>query len=89
MSYKILYRKSAGKELVNLPRKTAIRIRDKIIALCENPRPPQSKKLSRSMNLYRIRVSNYRIIYSVEDKIKIVKIVKIGHRKNVYKFIRI
>ena len=53
--------------------------------LAENPRPPKSKKLKGLDELYRVRVGNYRIVYTIEDKKLIILVVRIAHRKDAYK----
>ena len=85
MSYEILFTRSAQKELNNLPQKIGDRILKKIDVLAENPRPSGCKKLEVSENTYRLRVSDYRIIYSIFDRQLIVEIIKIDHRKQVYR----
>jgi len=85
-SYKIEIKKSATKEISKLPNKEIHRIIDKIQALSEEPRPNTCKKLSGDEK-YRIRVGNYRILYSIEDNVLVVYIVKVGHRKNIYEMI--
>lgn len=82
--YKIQIKTSAVKELNKLPKKDLKKVVVKIQALSENPRPPGCEKLSADEK-YRIRHGNYRIIYSIEDDILIVFVVKIGHRKDIYK----
>lgn len=53
--------------------------------LSENPRPQGSKKLvGQNENLWRVRVGDYRVIYLIEDKIKVVEVRKAGHRKDIY-----
>jgi len=86
MSYSIVIRKQALKELEELPLKTNRRISLAIDALSNNPRPPGSKKLKGEKEyVWRIRVSDYRVLYVIDDQIRIVEIRKIGDRKNVYK----
>jgi mRNA interferase RelE/StbE len=53
--------------------------------LAENPRPPKATKLKGLDELYRVRVGNYRIVYTIEDQKLLVLIVRIAHRKDVYK----
>ena len=60
------------------------RIRLKLLALEDNPRPFGSQKL-RGSDYYRIRIGNYRIIYAIDDAPREVRILDIGHRKDVYK----
>jgi len=83
-SYKILLRKSAARELDKLPAKELKRIVDRIQGLATNPRPPGAEKLSGD-DRYRIRQGNYRIIYSIQDAELTVWVVKIGHRRDVYR----
>ncbi len=83
--FEVLIKPSAAKELDSLPRKKdRQRIVDRIRRLAENPRPPGCQKLS-GRNLYRIRQGVYRIVYSIEDERLVVLIVKVGHRKEVYR----
>ena len=83
-SYKIEIKKSAAKELSRLPKKELIKVVEKIKLLSDEPRPSGCKKLSGDEK-YRIRIGSYRVLYSIEDEILIVYVVKIGHRKEVYK----
>lgn len=83
--YIVTFKKKAGKELSKLPTPILKRVSVAIDLLEENPRPDNSKKLKGSdENTWRIRVGDYRIIYVIEDTIKIVEIRKVGHRKDVY-----
>lgn len=72
------------KDLKKLPKIDAKRVMDKIKSLSVNPRPSWSKKLS-SREEYRARQGVYRILYVIDDGVKIVKVTKVRHRKNVYK----
>ena len=83
-NYKIYLKSSAKKELESLPDKILVRIVDKIKSLSANPRPKGCEKLS-AEEKYRIRQGNYRIIYAIEDDKLIIYVVKIGHRRDVYK----
>jgi len=83
--YKIFVKASAAKEIEKIPtKKDRRRIIKKIKSLSDNPRPGGSVKLS-GEDKYRLRRGNYRIIYSIEDDKLIVHIVKVGHRKDVYR----
>lgn len=82
--FSINFTKSAAKELRILPVKTVQAIGIKIDGLSEEPRPDGCKKLKGYRNLWRIRSGDYRIVYSIEDEIKIVEIRRIRHRKDVY-----
>jgi len=82
--YKITIKKSAVKEMADIPQKTLRKIIKRIRSLAQNPRPTGSQKLS-SQQYYRIRQGDYRIVYSVDDKNLIIDIVKIGHRREIYR----
>jgi addiction module toxin, RelE/StbE family len=85
MNYSIIIAESAFKQLVKLPKNDNRRIQKAIDQLSENPRPSGVKKLKGSSeNLYRVRVGDYRIIYAVDDTVRIVDVRKIGHRKDIY-----
>lgn len=71
------------KDLKNVPKGDIRRIMERIKLLSENPRPIWSKKLS-GREEYRARQGNYRILYVIEDQIKVVQITKIGHRRHIY-----
>lgn len=84
--YQITFKQSANKELQQIPKPVIGKIVQAIEGLEAEPRPVGVKKLKGSdEDLYRIRVSDYRIIYAISDTIKIVNIRKIGHRKDIYK----
>ena len=83
--YKIAVKKSAERELEDIPKKDLRKIVKKIQSLANNPRPQKSQKLSHKEQ-YRIRQGDYRIIYSIQDKESTVHIVKIGHRREIYRF---
>lgn len=83
--YKLQYRKSVIKELKNLPSDIRAAIVKKIQSLADNPQPNGSVKLRGASNLYRIRHADYRIIYSVESGELIIFVIKVAHRKEVYR----
>lgn len=83
-SYKLTIKKSAARELKDIPQKDAHRIVKHIEMLAGNPRPSGSEKLS-SQPYYRIRQGDYRIIYFIDDAKGIVDIIKIGHRREIYR----
>ena len=82
--YKIIVKKSVLKDLKKIPKKDVRLILDAIESLADNPRPPQSKKLS-GQERYRLRQGSYRILYSVEDEQLVVQVVKVGNRRDVYR----
>jgi len=82
--YKILIKKSVEKDLSKLPKKDIQKILEIIKSLYENPFPHGAKKLS-GQGKFRIRYRNYRILYKTENKILTIIIIKIAHRKDVYR----
>ena len=82
--YSITFARSARKELEALPNSLIARIFPKIEALVIEPRPLGCKKLQANTNLWRIRVSDYRVVYSIDDVAEVVDIVRIKHRREVY-----
>ncbi|MEJ0056509.1 MAG: type II toxin-antitoxin system RelE/ParE family toxin [Bacteroidota bacterium] len=82
--YNIVVSKTASKELADLPAQAVNRIIPAIKKLGDDPRPSGSQKLRGTKDLWRIRVGDYRIIYSIDDTIRIVDIRKVGHRKSIY-----
>ena len=83
-SYKLLIKRSAAKELEELVPKVRRRIAPRIEALGIEPRPPGSEKLS-GQEKYRIRQGDYRVLYAIDDGAQTVTVVKIGHRREVYR----
>lgn len=82
--YQVLINRKAEKELSKINKTDIPRVFRAIKDLGINPRPTGSKKLVGEDNAWRIRVGNYRILYEVEDIVKIVTVYKVGHRKDVY-----
>lgn len=82
--YSVLIKPSAVKELEAINKRDLRRITNRILSLSENPRPQGAEKLSDN-DKYRVRQGNYRIVYSVEDNNRTVLIVKVGHRREVYR----
>ena len=83
-SYKVLIKPSAAKELESLPKPDRIRVARKIHALAGSPRPHGSEKLT-SEEKYRLRQGSYRVVYSINDPERTVLVVKIAHRREVYR----
>jgi mRNA interferase RelE/StbE len=83
--YKIAFSKSAEKDLKKVNTVYFVSVASHIKKLSLNPRPFGCTKLAGSQNSYRIRVGIYRIIYTIEDEILTVEVIKIDHRKDVYK----
>ena len=83
-SYKLYIKPSAVKEIESLPKKDRARVVQKIQGLTTDPRPPGCEKLTGD-DKYRVRQGRYRIVYSIKDDELIVIVVKVGHRKDIYK----
>lgn len=82
--YKIFFKKSVEKDFESIPKKDLIRILDRIETLAENPRPSGCEKLT-GQDKYRLRQGSYRILYSIQDNVLTIWIVKVAHRKAVYR----
>ena len=83
-SYKLVLRRSAGKEIEALPQKDRRRVVAKIQGLAMDPRPSGCEKLS-GEEKYRLRQGDYRILYEIVDRELIVTVVKVGNRRDVYR----
>jgi mRNA interferase RelE/StbE len=83
--FQLKIKKSAEKELAQLPVHYILAIREDIRLLADNPFPHGYKKLKGHKNLYRIRTGDYRIIYTVEHSVLIIEILKIGNRRDIYR----
>jgi mRNA interferase RelE/StbE len=83
--YQIEISKTAEKQLKKIDKLHQIRIVDAILQLSINPAPFGSKKLAGFDDVFRIRIGNYRVIYSLEGKKLLIIVLKIGHRKDVYR----
>jgi mRNA interferase RelE/StbE len=82
--YNIFFKESVRKDLDSIPKNDLQRIMERIGTLAENPRPVGSEKLS-GQEKYRIRQGDYRIIYSIQDTQLTVWVVKVGHRREIYR----
>ena len=85
--YKIEIAKSAEKTLVKLPQSVLKKIISALESLTVNPYPLGARKLQGTENIYRIRINVYRIIYEIHKNILLIKILKIGHRKDIYRLL--
>jgi mRNA interferase RelE/StbE len=83
-SYKLFLKASAARELEALPKADRLRVVERITTLAENPRPMGCEKLSGGEK-YRMRQGVYRILYEIHDVMVTVVVVKIGHRREVYR----
>ena len=83
--YQVLVERSAEKDLKRLSTEIRVRAATAIKALAENPRPAGSRKLAGTVNDWRIRVGDYRIIYEIADTIRIIRINRVRHRRDAYR----
>jgi mRNA interferase RelE/StbE len=84
-AYQVEFTPAALRQLVKLPRAVQAQIIAAIDSLEADPHPPGSKKLKGQANTYRLRVGKYRVLYDVYDRVLWVLILKVGHRKEVYR----
>ena len=82
--FKLEFASSVRKDLKKIHKKEVLRILAAIEDLTKDPRPNGSKKLTNE-ELFRIRIGNYRVLYEIHDYQLIVHVVKIGHRKDIYR----
>lgn len=82
--YRIYFKESVEKDLASLPRRDVGRILQRIEDLSRDPRPSGHEKLT-GQERYRVRQGRYRIVYSIQDRELTVWVVKVGHRKDVYR----
>jgi mRNA interferase RelE/StbE len=86
MTYEVRFKPSAEKALAALPRAHQLQILRRLEALAKDPRPPGVEKLKGTdEELHRVRQGDYRIIYVIRDAVLLVVIVRIGHRREVYR----
>lgn len=83
-SYNLVIKKSAERELRALPKQDLRRVTERLQGLSRNPRSLGCEKLS-GRDQYRIRQGDYRIVYAIDDAARVVTLVKIGHRREVYR----
>ena len=85
MTYRLEILPTAQRELASLPLKDRKKVDERIHSLAVEPRPPGAKALRGHKGLFRLRVGRYRVIYQVRDDVLVVLIVKVGHRRDVYR----
>ena len=85
MKYAIKFRPAVEKDIRHLPRKELIRIKRKLEALAENLPDRATTKMKGNNNFHKVRMGDYRIIYEIHDDVLVILVVKIGHRKDIYK----
>jgi mRNA interferase RelE/StbE len=83
--YRVLLERAAEKDLSRLSPEIDDRVIAAIQALATNPRPPGCRKLAGSKHDWRIRVGDYRVVYEIADTIRIVRVNRVRHRREVYR----
>jgi mRNA interferase RelE/StbE len=83
--YKIEWKRSALKELRQLPQSAVLKALSIVKELTTDPYPKSSRKLSGTDHTYRIRFGDYRLIYNLMEQVLTIEVIRIGHRKNVYR----
>lgn len=83
-AYKLFFKKSVQKDFDSIPKKDLKRILSRIESLSEDPRPKGCEKLT-GQERYRLRQGQYRIVYSIQDDELTIWVVKVGHRKHIYR----
>jgi mRNA interferase RelE/StbE len=83
--YSIRFVESAARSLKKLPVRPRLRIAARIEALADNPYPPGTRKMAGEEHAYRIRIGDYRVVYDVLEDVIVVLVLRIGHRKDVYR----
>ena len=84
MRYTIVVTASANRQIAKLDPPIKTRVAAKIDSLADNPRPPDVKKLAGDVG-YRVRVGDWRIIYDIREKEVIVLVLRVGHRRDIYR----
>ncbi len=82
--YRVFFKKSVQKDLSAMLKNDLKKLLDRIQGLADDPRPPGCEKLT-GQERYRLRQGRYRILYSIQDDELSIWIVKVGHRKDVYR----
>lgn len=85
MAYAVEFSPGALREFRKLAREIQLRLRPRIDVLATDPRPADAKKLKGSEELWRIRSGVYRIVYEVRDRTLVVLVVRVAHRREVYR----
>jgi mRNA interferase RelE/StbE len=85
MSYHVVFTRRALRDLSALPQNDRARLAKRIDGLANDPRPHGAKKLEDLEGLYRLRVGDYRVLYTIEDQVVTVTVVRVGHRRDIYR----
>ena len=85
MSYRIEIKRSAAKALKKIPKANGKRIVEKIDSLAESPPNPDTTKMKGDNPFHKVRVGDYRIVYEIQEDVLVILVIKIGHRKDIYR----
>ena len=83
-AYRVLVSRRVRKQISRIERPHQLRIRAALDLLATNPRPPRCVALSGFESTYRVRVGDYRILYAVHEEIRVIAVIRVGHRREVY-----
>ena len=83
--YRVEIARRAIKSIAKLPRKEQLRVRAAIDLLADDPRPPGCVAMAGEDSVYRVRIGDYRILYEVIDERLVIQVVRVGHRRDVYR----
>ena len=85
MAYTVEFRPSVWKNVKNVPKKDLVKIKSKIEEISSNLPDPTTTKMSGNNDFHKVRCGNYRIIYEIHETRLVILVIKIGHRKEVYR----
>jgi mRNA interferase RelE/StbE len=85
MAYSVVFTPAAERSLEHLDRTISRRIKPKVLALADNPRPSGCVKLQGHSGLFRIRVGDYRVVYHIDDARQLVEVTIVANRREVYR----
>jgi len=85
MAYELLIERHAERDIKKLERSLFMQVTTAIKGLADNPYPKNSKKIKGSQNDWRLRIGDYRVLYEIDNKTKIIKIMRIKHRREAYR----
>ena len=87
MTFHVEVTPAARRDLAKLPRDILRRVDAHIVALADNPYPPGAKKLQGGEGVFRVRVGDYRMLYTVEHHRLVIVVVRVGHRREIYRIV--
>jgi len=85
LSYRIEIKRSAAKALKKIPKANRKRIVEKIDSLAESPPNPDTTKMKGNNPFHKVRIGDYRIVYEIQEDVLVMLVIKIGHRKDIYR----